>query len=320
MTTSDTLKSDTALAVQYFELLRKALDGRPIEDAVNLPVRAQRDGAAYVLSMLYDYLTHLRENFETENLASVPVMEFGTSHAKFLSQHLFPCADEIETALSKFCDLESAEIFWLPAYKREPGDYKVALAHLIEFWVGTLSEQEEDEYSDFLLTCKELETIVSSRWFDPNAWKRRQELLRPIILPVGSSKRLRDHMRIRLTEIYQSFVFGQFLASVALCRTLLEFAIIQNCQKLGIEKLDSNGREKKLFQLIEDLNLKNPDLASHAEAIRDQGNRVIHPKKQNIVAIPRVLEDEALDAITHIVEFVEKLYQSDLPCGSSERR
>ena len=105
------------------------------------------------------------------------------------------------------------------------------------------------------------------------------------------------------------------MAVVALCRTLLEFTLKVNAGKLNITLTNENGRDKSLSQIIQELSIGYPELSEHAEAIREQGNLVIHPKKRTEVAIPRFLEEGALKTIEHIVIIIEWIYSEKQTLG-----
>lgn len=189
--------------------------------------------------------------------------------------------------------------------------YKKALNHLLDFWLDTLDDGEREEYSDFIDTCNNLRDIVKSTWFDPDAWEERRQLLRPSLLPKGSTNRLRDHIRVRLREVYRAFVFGQNMSCVALCRTLVEFILNQNAIKLGVGITTKSQWERTLSQIIEEIKNRNPTIACHAESVRNHGSRVIHPKKHSVVAIPRIIQSEALTCFNDTVAIIEQLYGKD---------
>jgi hypothetical protein len=307
MTSRNQLSADTALAMQQYRELRAILAEESIEATPSLLNSAKRNRAIYLLHSLQSYLEYLEKHFHNLNLESIPVVEFSSSQASFLSGELIPNAESIRRALwgsfgLKILAGETSDV--LTSSVR----FKSALNHLLDFWLNTLHEGEKEEYSEFIDTCSELREMVDGSWFDPDGWKTRQKMLRPVLLPTGTTDRLRDHIRIRLMEVYRAFVFGQFMSSVALCRTLLEFMLRRNAGRFDVSLKTDSRWEKSLSQLIEEIAERAPTLAEHSEAIRDKGNRVIHPEKRSVVAIPRILQDEALECIEHTVAVVEQLY------------
>ncbi|MFZ1536798.1 MAG: hypothetical protein WAT23_05365 [Chromatiaceae bacterium] len=86
------LHSDTAIAIQNYQELQGILNGKDFNDIKLLTGTASRDRAYFLIYRLCDYLSDLENNFHLSNLESIPVMEFGSAHAKFLSQELIPNA------------------------------------------------------------------------------------------------------------------------------------------------------------------------------------------------------------------------------------
>ncbi|MFT4805367.1 MAG: hypothetical protein ACJASF_002530 [Vicingaceae bacterium] len=322
MTDLQQIKEETALAIQKYRELQSILNGESINAVTNLREPQKKERAILLLHDLQKYLMNVDKHFQKASVKLIPVMEFGPSHARFLSEELIPNAQLIiDTVWETF---DSNKFYGLPLLGNLPTlnigrnsndentvSYSGALNDLVDFWLNTLAEDEKDEYYDFIRACIDLREIINGEWFDPDTWSRRQVNLRPILLPSGTTDRLRDHIRIRISEIYRTYIFGQFMASVALSRTLLEFVLNQNAMKLGISLINEKGWEKSLHQIINDLEEKYPDLYEHAEAIREHGNMVIHPKKRSIVSFPRVLEKEALTCIEHVVEIVEWFYRGN---------
>jgi hypothetical protein len=315
MTTANFLSQETALAIQKYRELQKILNGKGIETIAVLHESPQKSRAILLLFELQGFLKKLEDHFHQSNLESIPIVEFALPHKAFLADELIPNAKAITGTLW--------ESFMLPLFVGETDDmtessetdditdsvrYKNALNHLLDFWLDTLSGWEKEEHSDFIDTCNELREIINGSWFDPDGWSERQRMLRPVLLPNGRTDRVRDHVRVRLTEVYRAFVFGQFMSSVALCRTLAEFALAQNARKLGFPMENDNPWDRTLSQLIAGIRGQHPALAAHTEAIRDVGNRVIRPQKRSVVALPRVLQAEALDCIEHTVAVLEVLY------------
>jgi hypothetical protein len=150
--------------------------------------------------------------------------------------------------------------------------------------------------------------------FDPDAWLERAEELAPIrtnkidvLLPM--------HVRLRIDELYRAYLFGCWLSASALARSVMEYAILDNLHKFGIDPrwppLDQNpkGKEKKLTHLIEEVGHHLPTLKDSMEALRDYGNEYLHPKKSQVskeMLMQR--QGAARDALTKMVSVVEGLY------------
>ena len=326
MTDMHNLKESSALSLQQYKELQNILEKNKVDAVSKLSSSPQKDRAVELLESLLSFIEELEKRFRKTNLESIPVIEVGQTHADFLSKELMPNADSFKNDWHDCLNSEWGKnqsllrkLKFMMSGNQETEEsstkYSGALNDLINFWVNTLSDEEEDDYSEFTEICTELSEIVNSAWFAPDAWKKRLNKLRPMLLPTGAKSRLRDHIKVRIDEIYRAFTFGQFMAVVSLCRTLLEFTLKQNAGKLNIILTNENGWEKSLSQIIQEVSIRYPELSVHAEAIREQGNLVIHPKKRSIVAIPRVLEKEALETIEHIVVIIEWIYSKKQTLG-----
>ena len=155
--------------------------------------------------------------------------------------------------------------------------------------------------------------------FDPDAWLERANEL----VPIRTNKQnvlLPSHVRLRLEELNRAYVFGCWLSVLALARAILEYAILDNLPKFGIEprwpavERESRRREKKLSHLIEDLSTHVPSLQAKMERLRDYGNDYLHPKKSEVSK--RTLfqrQAAAKDVLQTLVEVVEGLYLARRP-------
>ncbi len=299
---------ETELAFQKYKELQEILNGKNIGYINDVAQQYAKKRAISILIDLNSYLRKLEDYLDDICMESVPVADLGP-HADFLSKELLPIKELIRMNLWKLLTFPVLEMdIASENVKTSSNIYKRALEHLIEFWVETLSDVEKEEYAEFLDTCRELEDVVGSNWFDIDTWKERQKKLRPIILNKDGENKLRDHIRIRLMEIYRSYVFGNFFSVVALSRSLVEFVLRLNARKVGILIEYENIWGEKFSSIARNLEKINPALASHVEAVRDLGNIVMHPKKRNVVAVPRVLESEALECINNVVTITEEIY------------
>ncbi|MBA2490170.1 MAG: DUF4145 domain-containing protein [Gammaproteobacteria bacterium] len=104
------------------------------------------------------------------------------------------------------------------------------------------------------------------------------------------------------------------MAAVALSRSAVEFAILDNARRLNIEARKTNSRgkleDKRLAELIADVAQARQSLGRSLEAVRDTGNRILHPKKHDVIAFPKVLRDEALECVSNTRIVLESLYSA----------
>jgi hypothetical protein len=159
--------------------------------------------------------------------------------------------------------------------------------------------------------------VIESRLirFEPDAWLDRTGTLAPI-RTAGAQAKLPAHVRFRLEELYRALVFGLWLSALALTRAILEYAILDNLYKFGIDErwpADAYGkrREKKLSDLIDELARALPSSAASMSLIRDYGNEYLHPKmtRTSKEALLR-REASASTALESLLAAVELLYDA----------
>lgn len=119
--------------------------------------------------------------------------------------------------------------------------------------------------------------------FMPDDWLHRASELSPIRV-VNQNLELPGHVRLRLEELFRTYIFGAFISVLALSRSILEYAILDNLHKFRLDAkwpADRSGRqrEKKLSDLVDELGELLPDLLPRLEHLRNLGNEYIHPKK-----------------------------------------
>lgn len=117
-------------------------------------------------------------------------------------------------------------------------------------------------------------------------------------------------------EIRESFAFGLFRSSIALCRALLETAFFETLKRNGyfkpgqsnVVKIDL-ARDDNLFRLIKEafkLRLIDYDTKEDAFFVKNRSNTmVLHPKDEE----HEITEDLAFDVIGKTVQIVEQLYE-----------
>lgn len=117
-------------------------------------------------------------------------------------------------------------------------------------------------------------------------------------------------------EIRESFAFGLYLSSIALCRALLETAFFETLKRKGyvspeqskVVKIDI-ATESRLFRLIKDafkMRLIDYDTKEDAFFVKDRSNTmVLHAKDEEHA----ITEDLAFEVIKKTVHVVEQLYE-----------
>ena len=189
-----------------------------------------------------------------------------------------------------------------------------AISWGLERW-NMMDEDERWDWYERGFDIDGAQELVAMPWFRPDEWSQNLRMLQPILVdrPI---KVMRDHVHYRLTEIYRAFAFGLWMAAIALSRSLVEFSLKANAPRLGFSTTyqGSGGEteEKPLWQLSKEVAAVIPALATPIETVRDTANRILHPKKHDVVSHPKVMRDEALQCIRSARLIVESVY-SELP-------
>jgi len=181
----------------------------------------------------------------------------------------------------------------------------------MERWIDMLDDGEKEDWLERGFDVDGAFDLVSEPWFLPDTWRGNADLLRPILVDRPLT-RIRAHILHRLAEIYGTFIFGFWMASIALSRSAIEFAIRDCAGRLKIQLSKTNARgdveERRLGDLITEIGIGHRQLRGPLESIRDTGNRILHPKKRDVIAFPKVLRAEALECIKHTRFVLETLY------------
>lgn len=169
-------------------------------------------------------------------------------------------------------------------------------------WGVEWLEQQRNSFGDSLDEWYEqgydfegAQSMVAKPWFQPDEWLSNMECLSPVLVD-RSPQNMRDHVRYRLVEIYRAFTFGLWMAVAALCRSLVEFSLKTNAPRFGVTvtSVGVGGRteEKSLMQLGQEVAALQPALASPIATVREVANRILHPKKRDVIAFPKIMRAE----------------------------
>lgn len=310
------IESQVALAKQYYEELVHLV---PIEQlkSGNFGADASRLRVEDLLQKLTSLATKIQGQL-SEHLSNVdqpPIVTVSSGHLAFYQRELEPNIQLLKNAYWEITGLKEllGDLFMEQPEKPRKTPVANALGWGVERWVTMLEEGEEEDWLERGFDPNAAFDFSQEPLFQPDEWLENRRLLQPVLIDKATSK-IRDHIRYRLIEIYRAFTFGLWMAAVALCRSAIEFAIKDSASRLGIEvaRIGVRGtpEDKRLAELISDVGEKLPALKVHLEAVRDTGNRVLHPKKRDVIAFPRVLRDEALQCIKATKKAVEGLYSS----------
>jgi len=250
--------------------------------------------------------------------SEAPILSVPPAHRAFYNEVILPQGKSLQRAY-----FEIAGLSMLIDLLDDPTDDKPkslmlnAISWGLERWNDMLEEDESFEWYERGFNIEGAQDLVAMPWFQPDEWGQNLKFLQPVLVD-RSPQVMRDHVRYRLTEIYRAFAYGLWMAAIALSRSLVEFSLKANAPRLGIiiTYTGAGGRseDKTLKQLGEEVARALPALAASIETVRETGNRILHPKKHDVIAHPKVMRAEALDCIRAARLIVENLY-SEVPAA-----
>lgn len=167
-----------------------------------------------------------------------------------------------------------------------------AVTSTYDVWI----EKFDDLFSDF------------HSWFDLAGYYFDKTIIGPLI----SSSKVPDHLIRYFDELKETFAFGQYMSSIALCRALLEMALYEKLSVSGAFKSkDAKNIAARKYNLNDyiDLarcqNIMSDGACDIAHKIRKSANIILHTKDKG-----RTLNrKEALEIIIDTVRIAENLYR-----------
>ena len=133
--------------------------------------------------------------------------------------------------------------------------------------------------------------------------------------PIVSSSTLPQNILSYFNEIRETYAFGQYRSSIALCRALLEMTLLDKLKKLKVfADRNSNvisidvAKEDNLFQYIKLAKWKrilDRKMINSAHEIRMISNKILHRKDESI----KPTEKTAFKIISETVMLIETMYR-----------
>lgn len=257
--------------------------------------------------------SHLEEikRIEEQRISEgdVPWQEAGEGLAEFYREKIRPRFDELQSLwlVGWWIDLDLGKIEPSLPDASASNDIASFIQAAVRRCEGLWEQFPEGDTVFTEYAFEQASKLVAAKLFCPDQWLENLEDVKPIVSSKNVSK-MPSHIRFRLTEIYRSFIFGNWLAVKSLSRSLLEYEILDRSGSLEIAAREDNGYTKDIGRLVQLVTDKIPALKEVMELVVDHGNRVMHPKKREIHPINRVRE-EALDCVRAIQGITERLYQ-----------
>lgn len=243
-----------------------------------------------------------------------PIMQLSSGLKEFYTEVLEPNSNklrEIYWDITGLAELKALLEGLNPSRAKRPIANAVSWA--LERWLTMLEEGELEEWLERGFELEAALDLVNKGFFAPDFWLENSRLLRPVLVdrPLNI---VPSHVQYRLREIYRAFTYGLWMSAIALSRSVAEYAIINNAPRLGFDPTyERKGKKQfKPFQLlIGEVAETRPELRIPLETLRNTGNRILHPKKKRnveIISMPKVMRDEALECVTRTRFVVESLY------------
>jgi len=139
-------------------------------------------------------------------------------------------------------------------------------------------------YQKIMQNCNH---VAQQFWFNPDAWLANERAISPVIVARDSDK-ISRHIKERIDEIHQSFVFSNWMSAIALSRCLLEYALIDRKplfeKRLG-RKIDirvNKMRAKPISDLVDIASEAFPELGESMGIVVEYGHEVMHPFRRVI--------------------------------------
>lgn len=181
------------------------------------------------------------------------------------------------------------------------------ISHAVDMYEGEIREWDECPFDEDDL--EKARKLVDAAFFQPNHWLSNAELLKPVLSENVSA--IPWHVKLRLKEIYQSFLFGNWMAVFSLSRSVLEYALINKSASLGINAYKNNGNAWGVRELVNKASkvIEKPDISQAMDSIVERGNWVMHPKKkEKLIQSPLALRDKAYESVTSLRAVISELY------------
>lgn len=194
---------------------------------------------------------------------------------------------------------------------------KISFELAVDAAIEHLEKLNDDDSPYWDMSFEHCQQVVKKRYFNPDAWAANEAELHSIFV-TRKVDSIVAHVRGRLDEIYDSFVFGNYMSAIALSRCLLEYALKDKKPLLESRlakqggSLDREIKERtgksykwtdsriKISHRVKIVALVFPELKKSMEKIRCYGNGIMHPEKR-VFPLARIQAKECFDAVSEVI-------------------
>ena len=314
---SNQLNISLSLAKQAYEDLAR-LASLPELDRREFGSGPKRERIEDLLKTLNKSISSVQRSLSEHVTGSseAPILSVPPAHRAFYNEVVLPHGKTLQRAYFEIAGFSMLiDLLDDPTGDRPKPLMLNAISWGLERWNNQLEEGEWFEWYERGFNIEGARDLVAMPWFRPDEWSQNLKSLQPVLVD-RPPQVMRDHVRYRLTEIYRAFAYGLWMAAIALARSLVEFSLRATAPRLGIvstyERAGGRIDDKSLQRLGEEVACALPALANAIETVRESGNRILHPKKHDVIAHPKVMRAEALDCIRATRLIVETLH-SEIP-------
>ena len=147
--------------------------------------------------------------------------------------------------------------------------------------------------------------------FEPDQWLQNSEDISPITTSFkNKAKNIPSRIKPRIEELFQTYVHGHWNSAIALSRSILESALIDEHTRLKIEIYRVNEKGKKEYLSLNEITTNLTDTEQfrefdrEANLIRTQGNDVMHDRKDLEGQVSRKRARDSIKALINILEAI----------------
>lgn len=311
MTTPAQINQTLQIAKQYFEeLIRiRSVDQLKQQDYGE---GSQRKRVDFLLGKLKYCIANIEKTLadHLQQHDTSPMVEGSPQLLLFYRNELKPNAHLIQEAFLRttgLWELLPDDLFSYDPLKGLPVLSTIESA--LEYLDETIDEEDKRRYEIF--SFEGARKIVGLPFFKPDEWLQNLRLLEPVLTGQPKAK-IPQHIQFRLAEMYRGFILNQWFSVIALSRTILEYTILNCSTRFEIDAVKSKADGKteywKLEKLVDLVSEKHPTIKDDMTTVRQAGNRIMHPKKHDVISHPHIIQKEALECLQGIKRVVEYAY------------